>query len=540
MSRQNPAALAVFLLSVLGILGGVALMKGGFYLGKHEGDTIHLVDMLLRMAEGQRPHQDFMTPIGVLSLAPMALFVALGAGVGHAIIYAQILVALVLFPAILRVAYSRFEGNFAYAFGGFVLILILALVHGEAGQSVSISMHYNRWAWALVYIIVPLILLEPRGPARPWLDGGIIGLAMACLALMKVTYFAAFLVPVTVALLARRQLPALVAGLVAGLAVAVVVTVVAGPDLWLAYLRDLIAVAQSPSRPEPGEAFGTVAAAPLYVVATLVALGTVVMLRQGPRPVTGLIVLLLTPAFIYVTYQNFGNDPQWIILLGFLIFALCPAEPLRNAAGQDVRAWMLALGIAAFVQGAPSAINLATSPFRHFSQKEEDMAPMLPGGGRHADLQSLSIRLFRVDGRIAMDGPEFGLARWRDLAEREDVAVVAGEELADCSIEIGLTAWYTSIAEDLVAAGFGGVRLYAADLLNPFWLYGDFPSIIGGAPWNYGGLPGYDNADYLIVPLCPISLTERRNILAEITERGDALTEVRRTPLYVLFQRNRS
>ncbi|MEM1389022.1 MAG: hypothetical protein AAGG54_15555, partial [Pseudomonadota bacterium] len=51
----------------------------------------------------------------------------------------------------------------------------------------------------------------------------------------------------------------------------------------------------------------------------------------------------------------------------------------------------------------------------------------------------------------------------------------------------------------------------------------------------YGGLPGIDSADYLLVPLCPTSQSVRKQILAEIEERGIVATELRRAPLDILY-----
>ena len=135
MSRPRSLALAGFLALVLVVLGGLPLLKGAFYIGKHEGDTMHLAELVMRMANGQWPHLDFMTPIGVLAIAPMAIFLREGAGFGHAIFYSQILVAVLLLPAVLRVATSRMTGPWPWAYGGFVMLLCLALVHGEADQA---------------------------------------------------------------------------------------------------------------------------------------------------------------------------------------------------------------------------------------------------------------------------------------------------------------------------------------------------------------------------------------------------------------------
>ena len=59
-----------------------------------------------------------------------------------------------------------------------------------------------------------------------------------------------------------------------------------------------------------------------------------------------------------------------------------------------------------------------------------------------------------------------------------------------------------------------------------------------GAPWYYGGLPGYDSADYVVIPLCAMSEGVRAQTIKAITERGtDNLTEVARTASYILYKK---
>jgi len=204
------------------------------------------------MAEaGQWPHLDFMTPIGVLAIWPIAMFVKAGLGFGHAIFAAQVAVALVLLAPAWRAAGSRFSGKWALLYGGYVMVLCLALVHGQEERSVSISMHYNRWAWALAYIAIPLAVLKPIGRPRPWLDGALIGLAMAATVLIKVTYFVAFVPAILIALLARRQGRMTLAALLAGLLVAAGVTLALGLGFWQAYMNDLLEVSRSSIRAGP-------------------------------------------------------------------------------------------------------------------------------------------------------------------------------------------------------------------------------------------------------------------------------------------------
>ena len=403
MSISGTTRLALFLMVLIVVLGGAPLIKGAFYLGKHEGDAMHLAELVLRMADGQWPHLDFMTPIGVLALAPIAIFIKAGAGLGHAIFYAQILVATLLLLPVLRVATSRLSGFWPYAYGGFVMLLCLALVHGEAHSAISISMHYNRWAWAVAYVVIPLAVLAPLGHPRPVLDGALIGIGMAALVLTKVTYFVAFAPGLLIVLLARRQYSAILAAVVAGLAVAAVVTILAGPEFWLAYLKDLLTVALGENRQAPGDDFTSIVAAPQYMGGTLVLVAAVIFLRQAGRMTEGLALLVLMPGFFYVTYQNYGNDPQWLYMLALLAFVLRPEGTVTNGLGWNLRTALSYAGALALALGASSAINLAFSPWRHLAADDENQVALLPRLEEHTDVLTLKTRLFTVDRRDPYD-----------------------------------------------------------------------------------------------------------------------------------------
>ena len=537
MSRPNPAVLFGFFVAVVVAMCGAALLKGGFYVGKHEGDTLHMLDIVMRMAEGQWPHLDFMTPVGALAFAPIALFVKLGFPVGKSVFLGQGLVALVFLPAVWWVAFSRLRGFAAYLFGLFVLVLITALVPGEAQRSVSISMSYNRWSWAVAFVAIALAVVPARGRAQPFADGVIIGLAMAALALMKMTYFAAFLVPVVVAMALRGSFRAIFWALAAGLSVALLVSLLAGFEYWTAYLRDLLAVAASDIRPNPGEPFGAVLGAPAYLGASLTLIAGVILLRQAGEAVGGLVLLLLTPGFFYVTYQNYGNDPQWLMLLGVLLMAFLPRLEIRNGLGWDMRTALKVNAAVALAFAAPSFFNLAYSPFRHLNTDIADYSPLVPGNPRTADLFAANMRIVQLDATMPLPGDMPGRADYEKLAERDPPTVFNGETLPDCTLTNGMAAWFDLTVKDLERAGLAqGRRVFAADLLSSEWLFGAFEPLVGGAPWYYGGLPGLDSADYLLVPLCPIIPKTRDIILKNIQDAGLAFTEIRRTPFYILYE----
>ena len=541
MSRPNPVVLTAFLMGILVLLGGAALLKGGLYIGKHEGDTLHLMQIVFRMADGQLPHLDFMTPIGALAFWPIALLVEAGLGVGMAILWSQVIVAAVFLPIVVWVASSRLSPNTALLFGAVVMVLLLALVHGEAQRSVSISMHYNRLAWAAAFVAILAALIPPVHPRSGLVDGVIIGLMMVIMVMIKVTYFAAFALPVVVALLLTEQRRALGWAVLTGAFAALVITAFVGFDFWLAYLGDLATVAGSEIRAAPGDPLTAIMGAPAYIGGSLLAVAGVILLRQARVEAGGLVLLLLLPGFIYVTYQNFGNDPQWLMLLAVLLLALRPGadKVMRNGFGWPLREALAVTAAMALALSAPSFFNLAYSPLRHFKLDTADYTPLLPRGGVHSDLHSTKLRVERVFARVALDGPGTMLERTRPPEDDTALPRFRGETFDHCSVELGLPSVMDAIVRDLEEAGLAaGKSLFAADIFSSHWLFGDLEPMQGGAPWYYGGLPGWADADYLLIPLCPVVPDVQARILSQIAEQGaEDLVEIRRTPLYILYSK---
>lgn len=541
MTKQPLVRLVIFLIAVWTVLAAAALAKGGFFLAKHEGDTLHLLQIVFRMADGEWPHLDFMTPIGFFAFAPIVLFVKLGFGIGIAILLSQGLVGLILILPLAWTIANRLQGWVGYLFGAAVLILAMALVHGEVERSVSISMHYNRWAWAVSYIAIVLAVLPPLVKRHDLLDGVVIGACAAFLLLCKITYFAAFAIPILVALILRGAWRAVGGAVVIIGAVGVIITLLAGPAFWSAYLGDLLTVAGSEVRPQPGAGWRTVVGAPAYIGGSLLLFLGVVLLRQAGEDTLGVLLLLLAPAFIYVTFQNFGNDPQWLWVVAILFLAAKPASDLTNGMGWNMARALQFAAVAALAFGAPSFFNLAYSPFRHLAVDRDDYVPMLTAMPGHDDLWLRKVRANRVDGAVALDVPGSGLEDRAALADREPTLTVwQGETLRDCELQMGLIAWFEAIAADLAAHDHPkGAPVFVADLFSSLWLFGDMARLPQGAPWYYGGLPGFEYASFMLVPDCPASQSVRKEILQAVTETGVETTEIARRPLYTLYALNR-
>ena len=533
MSRPNPVVLLAVLAAFVAGVSALSLLKGGLYIARHEGDMLHLLEILFRLERGEIPHLDFMTPIGAFAFLPIHAFMASGMGVDQAIHWAQASVAAALLPVVWWTALTRFPGLLAYAFGLVCLVLVTALVHGETVDAVSISMHYNRWAWALAFVAIALAVLRPLGAPRPLVDGAILGLCIAGLVMIKVTYAVALGPAILVALLLRHERRMLLAAAAAGLIVAAGVTAWGGIGYWAAYLGDLATVAASDVRPSPSLDLAGTLVAPAYLGGTLAALLAVVLLRRAGAKEGGLLTFLLLPGFAYVTYQNFGNDPQWLALLGLLLLVL------RHEADLAAVRPAQALGYVAtvlFAFAAPSYINLAYSPVRHALADPGEYAPLIPRSERHAGFRTADIRANQIDGLIPLDGPGSGLETYRELADRPEPVEFRGETLPQCEVMLGLPGWLDGIARDLEAAGYAGdTRIFAADIFSSHWMFNGGQPLVKGAPWYYGGLPGWESADYLLVPLCPALPPVRRSLLELVEETGATFTEVRRTPLYILY-----
>lgn len=536
MKKTDWRGLTLCLLAVALILGGVPFLKGAFYIGKHEGDTVQMADIVFRMAQGNWPHLDFMTPIGLLSAAPIALFVHLGLGFGHAIFAAQLMMALILLPAAVAVISRRARDDWSpWLYGAFIMVFCVALVHGEAQNSISISMHYNRWAWAISYVIVPIVLLPPRGGERPLLDGGVLGLGLAALVLIKATYFVSLAPGLLIGLIARRWWRTTLAAAVAGLAVAGVVTALAGVSFWTAYAHDLLTVANSAARPQPGEPFGMVAAAPAYMGGTMALLATVIFLRQAGRMIEGMVLLFLVPGFFYIVFQNYGNDQQWLPALAFFAWTLRPDAETRTARGLELRSALTTCAMLAVAFGFPSAANLTYSPFRHLAAATGKTDSLLAIAGQD-DVKVAESRLFGVMESHAGDGPGTPYAIYQPKNGRKAPATLNGEELPYCEQVSGLRAWFETATLDMESAGYRGKKMLAVDLFSSFYLYGDVQPVPHAAPWNYGTLAGVDQADYLVVPLCPTSIPIRASVLKALKEANYTLTIKERRPLYIVLE----
>jgi hypothetical protein len=275
--------------------------------------------------------------------------------------------------------------------------------------------------------------------------------------------------------------------------------------------------------------------APIFLGVNVVLILAIVYLRKAGRNAEGLGLLVLGPGLIYITYQNYGNDPQWLLMLVALLMMLRPHPEAAAGSGQRLRELIHLTVAAGLAFAAPSFLNLGFSAYRHNAVDTSAYAPLLAKFPVHADLQATVLVSNSVDAVIGLDGQGTAFAAYRPLADRRWLVSIDGAELPNCELQTGLAAWYTTIGADLAGAGFAGKAIYEVDLLNVLYLFGDFPRLKGAAPWYYGGTPGIANADYVLIPICPVTAPSRKVKLAALLSAGVVLTEVRRTAEYRLY-----
>ncbi|WP_375687220.1 hypothetical protein [Pseudooceanicola sp. LIPI14-2-Ac024] len=508
MSAAQVRLFCGILAGYLALQLGLVWLADGFRFARHEGDMLHLAELVLRMASGEVPHRDFVTPIGDLAIRPMAWMMALGTGLGAAMLWGQILVALALIPMVVWTGVSRLRFWLATVFGLVVLGLATAQVFGGWDVQLSLSMHYNRWAWALSFVLVVLVVVPPRGPSRPALDGAVIGLCLAAVALIKASFAVALVLPVLLGLMLQWRRVDILAGLAAGLAVCALYALALGPSFWIGYARDLLQVLGSDIRAYPSHALDEVVLSPLFLPATAVGLAAGLLVRAVDRA-AGLTLLMLLPAFAYICYQNFGNDPLWLVPVATCLVAMLPA------AETGPRRAMEAAALAGVVVVAPALINTLWSPLRFLSHPRAMFEPLVaePSG---ADLLTLSSRI----------GPSIAFTPIHPVPDEHKI-FFRGRELPECKQDGGLVGELRAQVAALAAQGIvTGPQPYVADFQAPHWMLSDLSRLPGAAPWYYDGLPGFGAATHLLVPDCPSKPAVRARILGLIDAAEVPLTEV--------------
>lgn len=512
----------IFLLVLFAIEAALTLLPNGIVITGHEGDLLHMIDAGIRMSEGEIPHLDFMTPIGIIGFAPFAFFLSMGAAAGQAAVLANLLICLILLPATWWVGASRMTPWVAWFFGAMIIVLCTALVHGNGSISIGFSMYYNRWSWAVTLIILAALLLRSRlAKGSVWIDPAIIGVGMAMLALTKMTFFVPLVPAIILVLLNSKRYQLLLRSILVGALCGGVVVLVLGLDFVFAYAEDLLAVASGGAgRSHPGADISGVLSDPSRLSASVVLMMTIVFFRKTGKMRQGLVMLILAPAFVYITFQNWGNDPKWLYFLIIYLAMNLPKDTAKPFLGMPARQAGVVLIAIAATTALPSISSLFGSTARAaFSDRAKTAKIPLPA--ELADLWMIESRIHVTDrSQKFID---------ETIDDGEEAASINGIPLHICKVDGGFIALTHAMARQLeTISEVEGKQVLTADVLNVGWLMAGQPRVDGAAIWYYDDDSGFEAADYLLVPFCPLR-PDSRNAMVENIVATDWQLELRYT-----------
>lgn len=156
---------------------------------------------------GHTAHVDFHDPLGRLNFLLTEIgFRFLGPSV-RAFLFGELIVAAAIFVAATAAAVNRLPLLPAVLFVLFACQLILIPINiGDLVTSYSFAMSYNSYCWSAAAILSLILFLPPRGGRGvAWLDAAVTGGLLVGLYFLKLTYFAAAMFEVGVALLVSRH-----------------------------------------------------------------------------------------------------------------------------------------------------------------------------------------------------------------------------------------------------------------------------------------------------------------------------------------------
>lgn len=530
MSRIFHIWYAIFLVGIWATSTIARINPDGFMVMSFQGDALHMAQIVLRMSQGEIPHLDFLTPLGLLAFLPISSLVKAGFGVGKAFSYAPALLAFLSLPAVYWVGLSRFKPAAALLFATIFMVMLFAYIHGGLLPSVSASMYYNNWGWAVAMPVVAVAVLPGRNTRAGFVfDALVLGAGIGFLTLTKATYAVYLLPAIILAMLLNKNGAKLaLAVLVCLVFLATFTLPLGGISYWSAYVDDLRSVTNNSLRPHPGLSMSKMLLSPRHLPGLIALLAAVVFLRQAAQKNQGLIVLVLGVGWWFVTYQNWQNDPQWMVFSGLILFAMAEPIVLYNRFDWPLKKAVHITGIALIVMGLPLSLTQLQSLLVHNTLKGRGFPVVLP---------------VNIQADLRFQAPKRGIVRintpYETLGEGVKTTMLGGEPLPNCHKENGLIADLQETGKRInsIPGSKEKTAIYT-DWVSGLWMFSDLAPLPGGAPWYYGGTPGFSNADYLVVPLCPMDEQVRAVMLQKITADPKLdFKEIARNDLFILLSK---
>lgn len=201
----RPERLAFALLALLtGAAVGTLFWMGSWPMKTMAWDVFILLDGAWRMAQGQVPHQDYSSPIGVLPQGLVALAMSLFGPSSRALAQGPALALPFVLLTSWWICRRRFDPAPAFLYTATITFLWVGpYPHGVPPWWTSYAMYYNRIGWSFFLMIALEALFPPRetrGPHEPFRDALLSGVLIGVLFLTKINFFGVSLGLVALAL----------------------------------------------------------------------------------------------------------------------------------------------------------------------------------------------------------------------------------------------------------------------------------------------------------------------------------------------------
>ncbi len=196
----------------LPLLGGIWLLLSPPRLLSREM-TVDLLFNLTgawRLVQGHVPHVDYHDPVGVLSFLLTRLGFDIVGPYPQAFLVGETIFLAFIFVAAVTAAARRLPPVPAGIFVLYVALLVLLPANiGDQPNAYTFAMSYNRWCWSAITVLCLIVFLSPRRSRQAaWLDAVLAGLLLLAMFYLKITFAAAGLGALALALLASDHVRA--------------------------------------------------------------------------------------------------------------------------------------------------------------------------------------------------------------------------------------------------------------------------------------------------------------------------------------------
>jgi hypothetical protein len=344
-------------LSVLCILISLQLALGKVVYQFFSYDLFVVLEGVLHLQYGHRPHIDFSSPVGILYLIPYYITTFFGPLRGMTVVYGNALFGVLAFGLAAAASRERLPPVWAGVFSFYVGLLSISprLLVVEGGPLNFMNQaFYNRFAWSL-FCILCLTVSLPRqnnsGKADRNVDAAICALLLFSLFYMKITYFLAGIGLLAMSLITVQRdrllrnggrVLAIFVGLMAAMELATGITV--------PYLRDLASTAAAAPAVFRGNELARILLATYHEHLLILSVGAVSAALGGVVAGVGkkafLLIALMGAGLAVATYNVLGFEipiVPVVALIALMLFSPRMSPQGDTSWGHSVLAGIVAL-----------------------------------------------------------------------------------------------------------------------------------------------------------------------------------------------------